>query len=137
MPSYRAERVSQQIHQHISIMLERQVSDPRLVGANVTRVLVSGDLRIAKIFVAPNSAGEDATREMMDGLEHAKGYFRRQIAGTLDLRLAPEIRFLLDPAIEKGERFLQVLEQIHAEEQAKQNQENIPTKGKRRKTDDE
>ena len=116
MPSYRAERIGQQIHQHVSIMLEREVSDPRLAGANVTHVQVSGDLRLAKIFVAPNSAGEDATREMMDGLAHATGYFRHQIAGVLDLRFAPEIRFLLDPAIEKGERFLHALEQIHAEE---------------------
>ena len=116
MPSYRAERIGQQIHLHVSIMLEREVSDPRLAGANVTHVQVSGDLRIAKIFVAPNSAGEDATREMMDGLAHATGYFRNQIAGVLDLRFAPEIRFLLDQAIEKGERFLHALEQIHAEE---------------------
>lgn len=112
MPSYRAERISQQIHQHVSMMLERHVSDPRLAGANVTHVQVSGDLRLAKIFVAPNSAGEDATREMMDGLEHAKGYFRRQLAGLLALRFAPELRFALDPAIEKGERFLQALDEI-------------------------
>lgn len=112
MPSYRAERISQQIHQHISIMLEREVADPRLAGTNVTRVQVSGDLRIAKIFVAPNGAGDQATREMMNGLEHANGYFRRQIAAMLDLRFAPEIRFVLDPAIEKGERFLQALEEI-------------------------
>lgn len=126
MPSYRAERISQEIHQHISIMLEREVADPRLVGTNVTHVQVSGDLRIAKIFVAPNSAGEQATREMMDGLEHAKGYFRRQIAAILDLRFAPEIRFLLDASIEKGERFLQALEEIHTQEsQQKESNKNL------------
>lgn len=103
-------------------MLEREVADPRLVGANVTHVEVSGDLRIAKIFVAPNSAGDEATREMLDGLEHAKGYFRRQLAAILDLRFAPEIRFLLDRSIEKGERFLQALEEIHA--QASQQKES-------------
>ncbi len=136
MPSYRAERISQQIHQHISIMLERQVADPRLIGANVTHVQVSGDLRIAKIFVAPNSAGEQATREMMHGLEHANGYFRRQIAAMLDLRFAPEIRFLLDRSIEKGERFLQALEEIHAQESQPREAKRILKEGKRRKTAD-
>lgn len=140
MSSYRAERVSQQIHQHISILVEREVADPRLAGVNVTRVQVSGDLRIAKILVAPNSAGADATREMMDGLEHAKGFFRRQLARNLDLRLAPEIRFLVDHAIEKGERFLKVLEQVQAEEHTAKETDhaikNISTKGNRRQTDD-
>lgn len=132
MPSYRAERISQQIHQQVSIMLEREMADPRLVGVNVTHVQVSGDLRIAKIFVAPNREGEQATREMMDGLVHAQGYFRRQIASMLDLRFAPEIHFLLDHAIEKGERFLHALNELHAEQASLS---TIPTKGRRRKTD--
>ena len=118
MPSYRAERISQQIHQQVSIMLEREIADQRLIGVNVTRVQISGDLRYAKIFVAPNSAGETATREMLDGLEHATRYFRRRIAENLDLRFAPEIRFLVDHAIENGERFLRALEELHTEEQA-------------------
>jgi ribosome-binding factor A len=83
---------------------------------NVTRVEMTGDLRHAKIFVAPVSGDAAATREMMDGLAHATGFFRRQIAANLDLKFAPEIRFLLDHAIEKGERFLQVLEQVQAEQ---------------------
>jgi ribosome-binding factor A len=126
MPGYRAERASQQIHQQVSMMFERGVSDPRLVGVNVTRVQVSGDLRNAKIFVAPMRGDEQATRDMMDALDRASGYFRRQIALALDLKFAPEIRFILDHAIEKGEHFLQVLEQVQAEEQ------EHAKKGKRR-----
>lgn len=115
MPGYRAERVSQQIQQQVSIMFARQVSDPRLAGVNVTRVEVTGDLRYAKIFVAPIQDDQEATAEMMDALENATGFFRREIAGNLDLRFAPEIRFLLDRAIEKGEHFLEVLSQVQAE----------------------
>ncbi len=111
------------------------MADPRLAGVNVTRVEISGDLRYAKIFVAPQSAGDPATREMMEGLKHATGYFRRQIAASLDLRFAPEIRFLVDRAIEKGEHFLQALDQIHAEERraAEDEKERTSTKGRRPK----
>ncbi len=140
MPGYRAERVSQQIHQQVSVMFEREVSDPRLAGVNVTRVQVSGDLRLAKIFVAPIKDDEAATQEMMDALDHAKSYFRRQIAGNLDLHFAPEIRFFVDRAIEKGEHFLQVLEQVRAEEQTtkaiRRADKKITTRDRRRKTAD-
>ena len=117
MSGYRAARVSQRIQQEISVLFEREVSDPRLASVNVTRVEVSGDLRYAKIFVAPLHDDENATREMMAGLEHARGFFRHRIAASLDLRFAPEIRFLLDHSIEKGERFLRALEQVHLEEE--------------------
>ena len=117
MTSYRAERVSERIRQDISLIFAREVSDPRLENLNVTRVQVTGDLRLAKIFVAPR--GDDAaTREMMDALARAAGYFRRRLAENLDLRFAPEIRFYVDDSIEKGEHFLQVLQQVEAEEQA-------------------
>ena len=96
-------------------MFAREVSDPRLENLNVTQVQVSGDLRIAKIFVTPREDA-DATREMMDALAHANAYIRHQLAQVLDLRFAPEIRFQLDYSIEKGEHFLRVLDEVEQEE---------------------
>ena len=54
----------------------------------------------------------------MAALARAAGYFRKLLAKSLELRFAPEIRFELDYSIAKGERFLQVLEQVEAEERA-------------------
>jgi ribosome-binding factor A len=67
---------------------------------------------------------------MMDTLERATGFFRHRIARSLDLRFAPEMRFVLDHAIEKGERFLQALEQVHAEEQQQMKKGHQRMKGK-------
>lgn len=128
MPGYRAQRVSERIHQEISILFERGVSDPRLVGVHVTRVEVSGDLRLAKIFVAPIRDNPAETPEMMEGLAHATGFIRRYLAETLDLKFALEVRFLLDRAYEKAERVLQVLDQVEAEEK------QPDQKGKKRTT---
>ena len=113
MSGYRAALVSHRIQQEISVLFEREVSDPRLASVNVTRVEVSGDLRYAKILVAPIADDEDATDAMMDALDRATGFFRRRIATRLDLHFAPEVRFLVDRSIVKGERFLRALEQVH------------------------
>jgi ribosome-binding factor A len=115
MPPHRPERVGERIHQEISLMFEREISDPRLANVTVTRVEVSGDLRVAKVFVVPVNGSDADTDEMMNALAHATGYFRRQVARSLDLKFAPEIRFVLDHTIQKGEHFLQVLEQVQAE----------------------
>ncbi len=119
---HRSERVGERIHQEISLLLGREISDPRLAGVNVTRVQVTNDLRLAKVYVTPRGSDEE-NQEMMDALTRASGYFRHHLAQALDLRYAPEVRFYLDRGIEMGERFLQVLEQVHTEtEQAERRQ---------------
>lgn len=118
MPGYRSERASQRVQQEISLLLYRDLSDPRLVGANVTRVAMSADLRYARVYVSP-LATEKESRQMLDGLRHAAGYIRHRLTESLDMKFAPEVRFEIDQAIIKGERFLQVLEQVQAEERAR------------------
>ncbi len=117
MSSHRTERVGELIHHQISLMLDREISDPRLSNITVIRVEMSGDLRIAKVYVASrDKSAEMNEKEIRDALAHAAGYFRRQVARTVDLRYAPEIRFYIDHSIEMGEHFLQVLEQVEEEE---------------------
>lgn len=114
MAGHRSERLSERIHQEISILLQREISDPRLVNVNVMRVEVTGDLRLAKVYVSCHT-GSAEDKEMMDALSRAAGYFRRALAGSLDLRFAPEIRFYPDYSVEKGEHFIQILSQVQAE----------------------
>lgn len=115
MSGHRAERISQRVLEEVTLILSREIRDPQIAAVNVTRVEVSGDLRVAKIFIsAPPDADEAET--VLDGLERAARYFRRRLAENMDLRLAPEVRFVLDDSIAKGERFLQVLEQVQSEE---------------------
>ncbi len=129
MAGHRSERVGERIHQEISVLLQREISDPRLADVNVTRVTVTGDLRIAKIYVTSRDPSADP-KEMMDALTRASGYFRRHLAASMDLRYTPEIRFYFDRSIQAGEHFLQVLEQVQAEQQA------AASKPSRRRTKD-
>lgn len=116
MAGYRVARVRHLIQQEISILLAREVSDPRLANVNVTRVEVSGDLRHAQIFVAPIFDDEEATQAQMQALDRAAGFFRRHLAHRLDLRFAPHVHFRLDDSIERGEHFIQALEQLREDE---------------------
>ncbi len=118
MAGHRVERIQRHILQEVSLLFEREVSDPRLARLTVTRVEVSGDLRVAKVFVAPAEDDAAVTRETMRALAHAAGYFRHHIAESLDLKFAPEIRFQLDRALAQGERFLRALDEVRGEVRA-------------------
>jgi ribosome-binding factor A len=122
MAGHRPERVGEQIYQELSMLLSREVSDPRLENVTVTRVQVSGDLRLAKVFVTRTGDADAQPKETLSALAHAAGYLRHRLAESLDLRFTPELRFYLDRSIEMGERFLRALEQVQSEST---NQERI------------
>jgi ribosome-binding factor A len=130
MSGHRPERVAERIREEMSLLLQRDIQDPQLVGITVTRVEVSGDVRHAKVYV---SARDDAneSREMLAELQHAAGYFRRRLAENLDLRFAPDVKFFLDYSIARGEHFLRVLDQVQAQDRAAEQIKKTKQKGKK------
>ena len=109
----RVSRVAEQIKREIGQMLIQDIKDDR-VGAgmvSVTDVDVSGDLQHAKIFVSIYGTDE-AKAETMAGLKAATGYVRRELGHRVRLRRTPEVIFLEDRSIERGNRVLSLINKI-------------------------
>lgn len=70
--------------------------------ASVTEVEVSSDLTIAKVYLSVFS-DEEGKRIAITGLKRLEGYVRKHIAVSMNLRMAPEVRFLQDDTIERAE----------------------------------
>ncbi len=123
--SRRISRVASLIQQEISDMLLHGIKDDR-VGAgmvSVTDVDVSGDLQHAKIYVSIYGSDE-ARAETMAGLKSATGYVRRELGQRIRLRRTPEVVFIEDRALERGDRMLSLLNQLSQERQSKQVEED-------------
>jgi len=110
--SRRSERTSRLIQREISVLLERQVSDPRLTRLiSVTEVTLSPDLRHAKVFVS--TMGSDVSKEdMLDGFNDASGFLRKELAASLKLRFTPYLSFHYDDSIERGARLTKLIGEI-------------------------
>jgi ribosome-binding factor A len=114
MPSSRPERVGDQIRVEITGMLSRQVHDPGIGFLTVTRVEVSADLQHARVYYT--TLGDDkARRESARALERASPFLRRQLAGRLRLRRAPELLFFFDESVERHDRVERILREIQQE----------------------
>lgn len=122
----RVSRVGALIQREISQMLVNDIKDDR-VGAgmvSVTDVQVSGDLQHAKIFVSIYGT-EEARAETMDGLKAATGYVRRELGQRVRLRRTPEVMFVEDRSLERGDRVLSLLNQISSDRPNKNDEEDI------------
>jgi ribosome-binding factor A len=60
----------------------------------------------------------------MAGLKSATGYVRRELGQRIRLRRTPEVVFIEDRAIERGDRMLSLLNQLSQERQSKQVEED-------------
>jgi ribosome-binding factor A len=111
MPKRRQERVTERIHQELSDLLLRRIHDPRLTFVTVTDVEVTPDLKLATVFVSV-LGDQEAAQSALAGLQHASSFIRRELAHTLEMRVVPELRFLLDDSWERGARIDALLERL-------------------------
>jgi ribosome-binding factor A len=116
---YRPDRVGDQIREALSEMLARgDVHDPGIGFITLTRVKVSPDLQLARVYYS--SLGDDKARqETAKALERATPYLRRQVGSRVKLRRVPELKFEFDESVGHQDRVEQILRDLKAEEEAR------------------
>jgi ribosome-binding factor A len=111
MQGKRLDRVNQLLKEEISLILQRELKDPRLGFVSVTQVETSRDLRSAKVFVSV--LGDEARwTASMAALDHARGFVHRWLRDHLDLRVTPTVDFRADRSMEHGARIQSLLKDL-------------------------
>ena len=110
---YRPNRVGDQIREELSAMLARgEVHDPKIGFITLTRVQVSPDLHVARVYYT--SLGDAAARkDTQKALDRATPFVRRQIGSRVRLRRVPGIEFRFDESIAHQDRIEQILQELH------------------------
>jgi ribosome-binding factor A len=109
---HRHERIAEEIHHEIDIMLAGELKDPRLeTSMTVTEVRVTPDLKKARIYVAIEGTPEEQAKALK-GLEAAAGYIRRDLTERLRMRRYPELIFINDQSIKEAQRIEELLRQV-------------------------
>ncbi len=104
MPEHRArkhhqDRVAEALRLEIGIMIEGELSDPRIDLCYVSEVALNPGGKSARVYVALDSAIKDiakAEEQTIAGLEAAKGYIRYELKERMGVRHVPELTFLAD-----------------------------------------
>jgi ribosome-binding factor A len=115
MPSkVRLQRIADRIQQELSQLILVKTSDPRLNGIFITGARVDRELAYADIFVSAVE-GSERSEEVLNGLKHAGGFLRHELAGRVDLRVMPRLRFHWDPTPENADNIERLLATLHDE----------------------
>lgn len=107
----RPERFAESLREEILEIVGYELDDPRIQSVTVNEVVVSEDLRNAKVYVLVEGDDKEIS-EAMKALQHAEKFVRQQVAMNLNLRYAPQIHFARDVVEEKAGRIEQILEEL-------------------------
>lgn len=110
-PSQRQLRVGEMIRHVLSDLLMRgEIHDDDLAGSliTITEVRMSPDLKLATAYVRPLGNLEPAGPIIKALARHAK-YIRGAVAPKINLKYAPQFRFLEDDVFDEAQRIEELL----------------------------
>jgi len=109
--SQRTDRLDSQIRAELMELLQREMKDPRVGFATVTRVETARDLGSAKVWVSVLGTPEEQ-QAAVRALSDAAPWLRRQLGERLTVRHIPELHIRHDDSIEAGDRVLRLLNEL-------------------------
>lgn len=113
MTGNRPKRVGEEIKKHLSTILQHEVSDPRLPAIfTVTDVVVTKDLRHAKVYFSQLPDNEEDLDKTVDFLDASIGFLRSRVAQELNMKFCPQLNFRYDDSTSNFQAINQVLHKL-------------------------
>ena len=105
-------RINGEVLKELSNIIRSEIKDPRINPmTSVVSVEVAPDLKTCKAYISV-LGDEQSQKDTITGLKSAEGYIRRELARTVNLRNTPEIKFILDQAIEYGINMSKLIDEV-------------------------
>ncbi len=127
MDALRISRVASLMKDELSLIINRELKDPRVPFVTITNVELTRDAKQATVFISIVSIDQthtdpDLTKQVLESLREAKGFLRKQLAGVMQLRFMPDLVFKEDKGLENTLRVNEILKQLEAEKGSKKSE---------------
>lgn len=106
----RLERIQDLIQIELAKIIQQEIRDPRLAMVTITEVVVSKDLRHAKIYVTVYP--DEKTEISLQVLNRASGYMRSLLAKKITCKNLPSLRFIYDDTTIKANQIDRLIDQV-------------------------
>jgi ribosome-binding factor A len=109
-PSGRSQKLGDQIQRELSDLIRLELRDPRVGMVTITTVDVSPDLSHAKVFFT--ILEKQKLKETLEGLRRSAGFLRSQLAKRIKIYTTPEVRFVYDESVERGDHLSRLIDSV-------------------------
>jgi ribosome-binding factor A len=113
-PQGRPQKLGDQIQRELADLVARELRDPRVSMITITSVDVSPDLSHAKVFFT--LLEKERLAGTLAGLKRSAGFLRSQLAKRIKLYTTPQVRFVYDESVERGDRLSRLIDSANRKE---------------------
>jgi ribosome-binding factor A len=111
MPSRRVERVNSLLKRELGEAIRRELPVDEAGVITVNEAIIAPDLRTARVYISI-LGGPDQQKRAMAQLEACRVRLQSIVAREVIIKYTPQLKFILDDSIQRGNRVLQVLEEL-------------------------
>lgn len=110
----RGVRVADQIQRDLAELIAMELKDPRVGMVTLTEVQLTPDYAHAKVYFTTLNDTKEAIASTLEGLTKAAGFLRNQLGRRLTIHTLPQIHFVHDTSIARGQAMSQLIEKANA-----------------------
>ncbi|MBL7171119.1 MAG: 30S ribosome-binding factor RbfA [Candidatus Omnitrophica bacterium] len=114
MPKYRIARLESLLKREISDIIRREIRDVEFALTSVTKVILSGDLQHAKVYVSIYTE-EPKQKEVMQKLKKRSRFVKGIVGRRVRMHYVPDIDFIHDKSMEEADRIFKIMQDIEKE----------------------
>ena len=104
-------RVAETLREEIAIIIEGELSDPRVGSVHVTEVVLAPGGKSGQVYVAVLGS-EEEEQQTLDGLLAARGFIRAELLERMGVRRIPDLTFHIDRSEKIGVRMDTLLDRM-------------------------
>ncbi len=105
----RPSRVAIQVQNCLATILREDVHSEELAAVSITRVWLSRDLKLARVYCLALGGGGDLAK-IKGQLQDLHGHLRKRLSQRLQLRNTPKLKFFADEDLEEAVRITNLLD---------------------------
>ena len=115
----RSSRVAEQVQRELAELIRLELKDPRVGLVTITGVELTPDYAHAKIFYT--TLADPSARQGIDaGLRRASGFLRRELGRRIRIHTLPELHFVFDESVERGDRLSRLIDEAVASDRKRE-----------------
>jgi ribosome-binding factor A len=120
--SHRKLKLEEQIRRIVADLIIKEIKDPRIGFATVTKAELNRDMTHVKIGISILGNPHDI-RKSLEGLRSAEGFIQAKLGKALQIRLTPHVRFVLDSSVVEAVEMVGLIEKVNRETSETENAE--------------
>jgi len=114
----RSRRIAEQVQRELSDIIRLELKDPRVGMITIVDVEVSPDQSHARVFFTV-LGDQSRIADTTEGLQHAAGFLRSELAHRMKLRVVPQLQFKYDESVVRGIHLSQLIDAAVAQDVAR------------------